>query len=295
MISILIPNYNYDCTPLLENLIRQQNINSECEIIVYDDASTEEKILKKNKSFCAENNIQFIENPQNKGRSIARNQLAQLASHNWLLFLDSDVLPVKNNFINFYLSSIQNTNYDVFTANIVYDRNFQEKKKNLRWKYGVKYEEHFKENNFGEIKSANFCIKKEILLKFPFQEMPHNYGFEDVLWGIELKENNVAVQWINNPIYHLGLESNLNFVHKTELAMKNIHDLVGKKNVLFLNEIKIAKTFCWLRKYHLVSILNFLFSFSKNKLLKNLTSDNPSVIFLQLYKLGYLCSLEARR
>ncbi len=136
MLSILIPTYNYNIFPLVQEL-HEQCIQQKIvfEIIVLDDCSIKFH-TENNKTNTLSNCIYQILN-QNIGRSAIRNLLATKATFNNLLFLDADVRLINKQFIKNYLSFIQyNSNYEVVYGGIVYQENQPETNQLLRWIYG---------------------------------------------------------------------------------------------------------------------------------------------------------------
>lgn len=87
-ISVIIPTFNRkDIISNSINSILEQNING-IEIIVVDDKSTDGTIeYLKNKY---NNQLKYLYLNENGGCNIARNKGANIASGEWLLFLDSD-------------------------------------------------------------------------------------------------------------------------------------------------------------------------------------------------------------
>ena len=80
MISILIPTYNYIVYPLVESLTRQaEELGTPCEIIVADDASTNEECKQANLRIGELPHCTFIELEKNIGRASIRNLLAEKA------------------------------------------------------------------------------------------------------------------------------------------------------------------------------------------------------------------------
>src|SRR5690606_33420534 len=109
MISILIPTYNYNVFPLVENLYQQcERENLEYEILVLDDASPNKKFKEENSKINKLENCSFQVLDENIGRSKIRNLLATRAKFDWLLFLDADTFPSNNNFIQNYLEVFSN-------------------------------------------------------------------------------------------------------------------------------------------------------------------------------------------
>jgi len=135
MLSVLIPTYNYNVQPLVANIQQQCKLaNLAFEVLVLDDAS---------KSFHQENEaINELEHcsyeilPQNIGRSAIRNLLAERACYDWLLFLDADVFPKSENFIETYLRAIQQDPKEVIYGGIVYQADKPANDQLLRWTYG---------------------------------------------------------------------------------------------------------------------------------------------------------------
>src|SRR5690554_3801639 len=112
MLSILIPTYNYNVFPLVENLY-QQCIASKIvfEIIVFDDASAQHF---DNQKINLLENARFEVLEKNIGRSAIRNLLAKTAKYDWLLFLDADVFPMHTNLISNYMNETTSDNKVVY-------------------------------------------------------------------------------------------------------------------------------------------------------------------------------------
>ena len=106
-LSILIPEYNCDCTQLVRDLHRQcasAQLPS-WEIVVADDGSIDETAVNQNRIIGTWDNCTFIRNEQNMGRAAIRNFLAEKAQYDRLLFIDSDMCIVSEDFVKTYLAS----------------------------------------------------------------------------------------------------------------------------------------------------------------------------------------------
>src|SRR5690606_14920925 len=135
MLSILIPTYNFNITNLVDTLSSQlEQVDFAFEILVLEDGSTINELIEVNKSITQFSNYHYIQHTTNKGRTATRQALAKAAKYNWLLFMDADVLPQNENFIQHL--DIENQNADVVFGGITYQKNKPEKAKVLRWKYG---------------------------------------------------------------------------------------------------------------------------------------------------------------
>ena len=104
-LSILIPTFNDPCSTLVRNLHQQaEALGMTYEILVADDGSTQEKVLEENRSINALPHCQLIERGVNAGRASIRNFLAQQARYAWLLFIDSDMVVCRNDYLRKYAS-----------------------------------------------------------------------------------------------------------------------------------------------------------------------------------------------
>ena len=103
MLSILIPTYNYNVLPLV-NELHEQCLESNIifEILVYDDGSNG-PINAINHTINNLQNCIFKELPNNIGRSAIRNLLAENAQYDILLFVDAGTFPKGKNFIGNYI------------------------------------------------------------------------------------------------------------------------------------------------------------------------------------------------
>ena len=293
MLSVLIPTYNYNVVPLVKALyVQLEKQNILFEIIIFDNASNSILNIENQKinkiKFCY-----FISLDQDVGRSKIRNLLAQKSKYNWLLFLDADVLPVKENFIKNYLTSIYNDEKVVY-GGLKYKDEKPSNNKLLRWVYGKSREEiPVKKRNLhpnNHFSSANFLIYKNIFNIYKFDESLTKYGHEDTLLGLELVRNNITIAQIENPVYHLGLDESTLFLNKTRAAVENLLKL-QKQGKITKEDSKLLKQYFSIKKFKTVKLLALLFNKSKKNMEKNLISNKPSLLVFDLYKLGYLCSI----
>lgn len=293
MLSILIPVYNYNVLPLASELVKQCN---SCgiifEILFLDDASQEFAIENERINQFENTSYSILE--KNIGRSAIRNLLAQKAVYENLLFLDADTIPVHHNFISNYISEIEKK---VVFGGLLYENKRPPKEQVLRWTYGKKREAlSLSERNRNPSNTAlvsNLLIKKEILYRFPFDENLTKYGYEDLLFFAVLKSNQIEIKHIENPVFHLNLESSSLFLNKTKTALENLV-LLDYLNKISKNESKIIGSFDFLKKMKLISIFNFVFKKSEQKIERNLLSNKPSLFLFDIYKLGYYCFLKTK-
>lgn len=294
MISILIPTYNYNVFPLVEKLCDLcKNESIIYEILVLDDASTNKISVEENSKINEFENCNFQVLNKNIGRSKIRNLLAKKATFNWLLFLDADTFPSNPAFFSKYVVAFSKE-VPVIFGGVEYPKNHASTF-SLRYKYGCERESILLadrlKNPYRSFITMGFAIKKDVFETIKFNENLAGYGYEDSVFGFELQKNNISLLHIDNPVLHLNLETNADFIKKTQLALQNLMDFYTT-GAIDGETVKILKTYLKLKKWNLLFIAKKLFVLFKNPLLKNLNSPKPSLFFFDLYRLGYLSSLK---
>lgn len=296
MLSILIPVYNFDITRLVKDLNYQaDNADINYEIVIIDDASEKEYKIK-NRRLRDLKKVKYFEEAQNLGRSRIRNKLANIASFHYLLFVDCDSEIIKKNYIQNYID-LCNGDIVICGGRIYESHEPSDKKYYLRWLHGIKREQFSARLRNSEPNKSfmtnNFVISKPIFNKILFDETITNYGHEDTLFGYELKMNNIIIKHIDNPLVHIDLETNDEFIKKTREGIKNLKKIMknnGNEKVL-IKDITLLHYFSFLHKLRITRFLKFLFKKTEKRLYKYLVQNKPSLVLFDLYKLGYLCSI----
>ncbi len=296
MLSVLIPVYNFDVRDLVKTLSFQaESLNIPFEIIVIDDASDKE-IITTNRIIRDYTGVKYIEEEINLGRSKIRNKLADLAIYDNLLYLDCDSLIDNPDFLK---------NYYIYLGdrNVIYGgrKYLQNEPKNnhylLHWLHGIKREQISVVKRANEPNKSfmtnNFMISREAIEKVRFNERIRGYGHEDTLFGYDLLKCEITVKHIDNPVVHMGLESSEEFLRKTREGIKNLKRIMKING----NEKKLVKDITLLAYYKTIKdlgldgILRYLYYKQEYRLRQNLMSEKPNLFLFDLYKLGYLCSL----
>jgi hypothetical protein len=295
MLSILIPVYNYSVYPLISELQKQcLEINIQFEILCQDDASNLFKI--ENEKINSLENCNFSINNLNVGRGKNINFLAEKSKYEWLLIMDCDTFPTQNNYIQKYISQINEAEKVVF-GGIEYKKEKPSSDQLLRWFYGNARESISVEkrniNPNGSALTSNILIQKKVFNSNKFNDSITKYGYEDLVFLSDLKKKGVLVKHIDNPTYHLGLETSEQFLAKTKIALENLKS-ISENNSIYNSESKILKVYNILKQLHLTSFISILFKKTERNLEHNLLSKNPSLFLFDLYKLGYYCSIASR-
>ncbi len=291
MLSILIPTYNYDISELVRALLQEANtLPLAFEIICWDDCSTDTMLAERNKALAQESEHYFyFRSASNFGRTQTRTLLAQKAKYKHLLFLDSDVLPVSDIFLQNYIDAIA-TNYPVIFGGYQYRSEHQNEATILRWEFGRYRESHTaavrNAKPYHYIFSGNILLDKNTFLSLPFPEN-NSYGM-DSYFSYQLYKNAIPVLHIDNPILHLGLEDNTIFFQKSLEAVK-IRKYFSPELPGIENINSLIKHYGRLKQLHLDKAVGLFFQISEPFLRKMILGKNRSLFCLDLYRLGYIC------
>ncbi|QKJ62906.1 glycosyltransferase [Flavobacterium sp. M31R6] len=294
MLSILIPEYNYNTFPLVSELHKQcLNCGIEFEVLCQDDAS-DSNWNTENQKINSLNNCSFFINNSNLGRGNNINSLVEKSKYGFLLLMDCDTFPTQSNFIQKYCEVIPTVSA-VF-GGIQYEKKTPSKEQLLRWFYGNKREALSLENRNkkpnNNALTSNLVIKKEIISQYPFDTTITKYGYEDLCFLSVLKTKHIKVSHIDNPTYHLNLETSVVFLDKTRTAIENLVYIINSGR--FPNiESKINSVYIILKKLRLVAIAAYIFNKTESKIISNLLSEKPSLFLFDLYKLGYYCKIQS--
>lgn len=285
-LSILIPTFNDPCSTLVNNLHQQaEALGMTYEILVADDGSTQQNVLEENRSINALPHCQLIERRVNAGRASIRNFLAQQARYAWLLFIDSDMVVCRNDYLRKYASCEETPIVD---GGVVIGAC---KPGNLRSLYEKAAEsKHTPEERqlspYRDFHTANFMIRRTLMLEHPFDERFKSYGYEDVLFGKAMEKASVPILHIDNPMSFEIFEENEHFVSKTEEGLRTLYEfrneLQGYSRLLDHIQTLPHTPIRWWHQ---------LFGAIERK---HLTSRHPSLWVFNLYKIGYFLSIASR-
>ncbi|MBQ9260612.1 MAG: glycosyltransferase family 2 protein [Prevotella sp.] len=288
-LSILIPTFNDLCVNLVEGLrLQAEETGITYEILVADDGSTDEDVVRQNNAISQWPYCQYLRHTNNIGRAAIRNLLVRTAQHEWLLFIDSDMTLFRPNFLARYLLA---DDVDVIDGGVVIGGDAEALRGNLRYRYEKSAEhehtvEKRQQNPYRDFHTANFLIRRELMLSHPFDERFRHYGYEDVIFGKQLRAAHIAITHIDNPMGFCTFESNPDFVSKTE---EGLHTLL-----LFRNELRgYSRLLTLVDSIHIpliLSIIRFSHRLFGTLIRRNLCGPHPSLQLFKLYKFGYYLS-----
>jgi len=290
MLSILIPEHNYNCTKLVSDLARQcKEAGIVFEIIVMDDNS--ELCKAENQGISKISGCVFVESDENLGSAKIRNCLASMAQYPNLLMIDCDAEVNDESYIERYLNLIGQS--QVVVGGVRYSSERPSSDCCLRWIYGKRREclptEVRNKYPYTSLFPFNLMMEKDIILRLPFDEHFKDYGHEDTVFGFSLKQNGIKILHIDNPLIHRGLDSNETFLYKSLKAVeKYVTNPVFQSDEL-ISQIKIFSVFRKVQSIGLCRLFAFKFRFTRKIMEANLCSKYPSLFIFDFYRLSYLC------
>ncbi len=290
-ISILIPTYNHVCVELVSTLQQQASqLPISYEIIVADDGSSMASIIEANRAINDYTNSRYIERPENAGRAAIRNYLAEKASKPWVLFIDSDMVVRRPDFLRQYVDTPDEQ--AVWDGGICVGGDAHQLKNNLRYQYERANEhlhtaERRQQEPYRDFHTANFMAPKQLMTEYPFDLRFRHYGYEDVLFGMTLEAHHIPILHIDNPLSFEVFEDNDQFLSKTEEGLRTLHT--------FRHELKAGSRLLQ-RVEHLGWLLPLLRKYHQltNKLERRFLLRHPSLLLFSLYRLGYYATLTDR-
>ncbi len=294
MISVCIPVYNFDITDFFSDLREQlEETGKKYEFIIIDDGS-EYEFKKVNRDIKRSPNVNYFELEENLGRSKVRNLLVKEAKYEHLLIMDCDSKVVTSKYISNYLPYCQGS--VVVCGGTVYSKKPpKDKRQMLRWVYGKKRESlpaiERKKNPNRSFMTNNFFISKSIFKQVKFDESLVKYGHEDTLFGYELNILGIEISHIDNPLMHIGIENNIDFIRKTKEGIDNLHVIIKKYPYEKLyDDIKLISFYQKINKKKLSWFFVSCYYMFGKLMLINLRSRYPNLKVFDFYKICYLCS-----
>ena len=291
MLSILIPIYNQNVSKLVTDLHGQcHKAKIPFEIILFDDKS-KDKYREENRKLAGIFNVSYLELSENYGRARIRNLLGKNARYEKLLFLDCDSKLVAKKYIKNYISLLDV--HDVIYGGRVYPKKKPKaKSKILHWSYGRKREalsaNKRRKNPYLSFQSNNFIIDRSLFLEIKFESDLSKYGYEDLVFSSELKSKEIAIGHVENPIRHAGLEKTEVFLRKQMDAIDNLVTLRQQRKIMYT---KLYRAYNKLEKTGMVKVFQKSYSKIEDSIKSSLHSDNPKMLYLDLWKLNHLSKL----
>lgn len=286
-ISVLIPTHNYRCYTLVHDLQQQlERENCTYEILVAEDGSKDRVSIISNLRINELPHCRHIIRNENVGRSAIRNYLASEAKGQWLMFLDSDGKVIDADFIHKYLQAAR-SGHKLICGGITHPSQCPSPEQSLRWKYEKEHELRVGTISHA-FRSFAFLISKDVFATNPFDERFRLYGWEDVMFGMQLRQKGIILHTIDAPMMNQDIEPNHLYLKKTEEALRTLHIFKAELS----SDVTLLRIIRKLSDKHVLWIIRLSYSVLHRLLRHNLLSTTPSLKAFALYKLGYYLKCE---
>ncbi len=292
MLSILIPTHNYTCYKLVADLHQQgEALGVPYEIIVCEDGSRDSVSIIANHKIEELSNCRHIINKHNIGQAATRNLLVKNALYDWVLFIDCDAQVIHDDFLANYINNVGKG--DVVVGGLQHPRYNDDPNRTLRFKYETEADktrgaEFRNQNPYNKFTAFNCMVRRSMFLCILFDENCRQYGYEDALFGLELKRRGISILHIDNPLLHTGIDTNKAFLQKTETALNTLlllgNRMQGGSALLNMYARFSRRRSAWL--------LRLNYSLFGGLMRRNLLSAHPSLTVFNFYKLCYYANLD---
>lgn len=237
--SVVIPTYNRSAilAECLEAFLQQDFVKGEYEIIVVDDGSKDEtkSVVQsfQKKNLCE---IHYL-HQQNQGQGIARNRGVSAAQGKIILFIGDDIL-VSRNFLKQHMEYHRRYHHEneAVLGLILWDprilsspfTDFMTRGGIFFGRFGGHQFAYDRLRgrtlaDFNFFYTSNISLKRSLLLRFPFDDSFHSYGWEDIELGYRLTKkaglklyyNPHAVSYHYHSMEASSLESRMRVIGKS--------------------------------------------------------------------------------
>jgi len=206
----------------------------DCTLLIFDDGSQDPALTRQltRQVMRFPGPARLVSAPKNCGRSHARNRLFALAEANWILFLDADMQPDDDDFLNRYLDAIDAQidpaliagGFSLRHANATRETRLHAAQSQLsecvpashRAKAPGRY-----------VFTSNILVHCDVLSAIAFDPAFQGWGWEDVDWGLRVADA-FPILHIDNDATHLGLDADATLIEKYAGSVDNYLRLVDR-------------------------------------------------------------------
>jgi glycosyltransferase involved in cell wall biosynthesis len=245
--SIVTPFHKNDPAFLLDILARQSQ-GLKVELIVVDDGSGCDELTKSVQraidAFPTFATLVTIH--QNSGRSTARNRLIQQARAPYILFLDSDMAPDNETFLQDWLDLIVQIKptiaYGGFTTLQVPKSPELALARCLAERGDCHSARERVQRGALAVATSNLLVRADIMAKVSFDSEFTGWGWEDVDWALRAADAGYAISHVPIPATHMGLDTPEVLLDKFAKAGPNFRRIVARHpNMQTTSGTKLAK------------------------------------------------------
>ena len=284
MLSVLIPVYNAYVDELTIRLVAMcRRAGVPFEILLGDDASESRYAVAMDDLCSRYAECRVLRLATNHGPAFLRNRLAEASRYPYLLFLDADVLPAADTFVDGYLAVCGRA--DVVCGGFCYE----EQHDGLRHKYGREIESQRadvrRRQPYQHFCSMNFLIARKAMTRVAFDES-YCVGYEDCDFGRRLAGQGLSVWHIENAVIHCVTESTEAYLAKIRRAI----DSLRPHETELADYVRLVRWHNTVRRMRLEGFMAWLYGILGRRIERRLMQKNPSLMLFAFYKLLYICA-----
>jgi glycosyltransferase involved in cell wall biosynthesis len=238
-LSVLTPFFRDDPNRLLRALdLEAAKLKGAVEIIVLDDGAGDDALATAVATTVKslKTPARFIRLRDNAGRSKGRNRMAAEARADWMLFLDSDMLPDSPNFLGAYLDLIAAEQPAVVCGGFSLLQTPKARDHALHRRMALQSDcapasirALAPEKN---VFTSNLLVRRDVFDAEAFDESFAGWGWEDVEWAMRVAKR-YAIRHVDNTATHLGLDTAPAMAAKYEQSAVNFARVVSEhRNVV---------------------------------------------------------------
>jgi glycosyltransferase involved in cell wall biosynthesis len=230
LISVLVPFFRDDPERLVAALGREPV--EQVELIVLDDGSGDPDLAARVASQVQALRMpsRFISLDRNEGRAKGRNRLASNACGQWLLFLDSDMLPDSDAFLRNYLHIVKQDGPAVVFGGFSLDQAPFRPEHALHRAMALRSDcapvSLRRQEPEKHVFTSNLLVRRDVFDGEAFDEGFTGWGWEDVEWAMRVSRKHPIVH-IDNTATHLGLDPAKTMAAKYEQSAANFARVVA--------------------------------------------------------------------
>jgi glycosyltransferase involved in cell wall biosynthesis len=233
--------FNWDVRELLQKIHTQAEElqpDYRIEILVMDDGSVEQDT---NRAFAEMLPlVKFTAFPENRGRAVIRNLLLEEAQGEYVLFLDADMLPDHDTFLQNYVEKAM-AGCEIVCGGISYLQVGDLRKEYSFYYYKSRKTEAVpvakrKRQPWRYLFTSNIMLRRSILSVMRFDTRFSGYGFEDIEWAIRLGKY-YTITHLENSCSHMGLMTKAEAYAKMSQSIENyalllaLHPEITSQNI----------------------------------------------------------------
>ena len=233
-LSVLTPFYRDDPRPLLAALdLEAADLAGQVELVLLDDAGGDPDLSRAvaEASQAMALPARLIQLAANAGRARGRNQLMAHGRGRHLLFLDSDMLPDRPDFLTAYLALIAAEDPAVTVGGFSVNQAVERPEHALHRALALRGDclPAVERSRMPEkyVWTSNLLVRRDVFSAERFDEAFQGWGWEDTEWGVRVAAR-YGVRHIDNQATHLGLDTAASLAAKYEQSPPNFARMLAR-------------------------------------------------------------------